>query len=80
MNEKIEQLAKQAGMVMYPTGLGIQENTLWGDRNINKFAELIIKECIDCVGWVGKMNTNAVEPVHTANAISNRISKQFGVK
>ena len=45
MNKQIEELAKQAGMVMYPTGLGITENTLWGDRNISKFAELIIKEC-----------------------------------
>jgi hypothetical protein len=49
MNKKIEQLATQAGMVMYPTGLGIQENTLWGDRNIGKFAELIIAECIDSI-------------------------------
>jgi len=45
MNERIEQLAKEAGMVMYPTGLGISENTLWGDRNIGKFAELLIQEC-----------------------------------
>jgi hypothetical protein len=47
MNEKIKEIAKQAGMVMYPTGLGIQENTIWGDQNISKFAELLIKECID---------------------------------
>ncbi|NCP98400.1 hypothetical protein GW796_00805 [archaeon] len=45
MNERIEALAKQAGMVMYPTGLGISENTLWGDRNIGKLADLIIQEC-----------------------------------
>ena len=45
MNERLEQLAKEAGMVMYPTGLGISENTLWGDRNIGKFAELIVQEC-----------------------------------
>lgn len=46
MNEKINEIAKKAGMVMYPTGLGIQENTIWGDRNISKFAELIINECM----------------------------------
>lgn len=45
MNERIEHLAREAGMVMYPTGIGISENTLWGDRNITNFAELIIKEC-----------------------------------
>lgn len=45
MNERIKELAEQAGMVMYPTGLGISENTLWGDKNISKFAELIVREC-----------------------------------
>ena len=45
MNERIKELAIQAGMVSYPTGLGISENTIWGDRNIAMFAELIIKEC-----------------------------------
>jgi hypothetical protein len=47
MNEKIKLLAEQAGMVLYPTGLGISENTIWGDRNIAKFAELIVQECTD---------------------------------
>lgn len=47
MNGRIQELATQAGMVMYPTGLGISENTLWGDRNIEKFAEMIIKECVE---------------------------------
>ena len=45
MNERIETLAKQAGMVEYPTGLGIKENTIWSDRNIEQFAELIVREC-----------------------------------
>lgn len=47
MNTLIETLAKQAGMVQYPTGLGISENTLWGDRNIAQFAELIVRECAE---------------------------------
>jgi hypothetical protein len=46
MNERIQALATQAGMVEYPTGIDIKENTLWGDRNISKFAELIVKECM----------------------------------
>ncbi|CAB4129909.1 hypothetical protein UFOVP116_174 [uncultured Caudovirales phage] len=44
MNTLIETLAKQAGMVKYPTGLGISENTIWGDRNIEQFAKLIIQK------------------------------------
>lgn len=50
MNKEIKKFAEQAGMVMYPTGLGVSENTIWGDRNIEKFAELIVKECIDYCG------------------------------
>ena len=44
-----------------------------------KFAELIVQECIDCAKWVGRMNTTAVEPVNTAHAIVKRIEKHFGV-
>ena len=51
MNTLIERLAKQAGMVEYPTGLGISENTLWGDRNIAQFAKLIVQECAE---WCGR--------------------------
>lgn len=49
LNSKIAEIAKKAGMVEYPTGLGIKENTIWGDINISKFAELLIKECADIV-------------------------------
>ena len=28
----------------------------------------------------GKMNTNSIEPIHTAHAINQRIKKQFGVE
>ena len=45
-----------------------------------KFAELIIQECMSCSIWVGKMNTDSVEPVHTAHAINQRIKQQFGVE
>jgi hypothetical protein len=44
------------------------------------FAELIVQECMACSTWVGKNNTNSVEPVHTAHAINQRIKQQFGVE
>ena len=43
-----------------------------------KFAELIVRECINCAEWVGRMNVTAVEPVNTAHAIVKRIEKHFG--
>jgi hypothetical protein len=74
MNEKIEALAKQAGMVMYPTGLGIKENTLWGDRNIAKFAELLIKEC-------ARISTNADDTMtNQGEASAQAFMEHFGVK
>ena len=64
MNERIRQLALQAG---------VQDNP---DREgLVLFAELIIRECMACSTWVGKMNTNSVEPVHTAHAINQRIKE-----
>lgn len=42
MNELIKKIAEQAGMEDYPD-YGI--NTLYGDETIEKFAELIVKEC-----------------------------------
>ena len=49
MNERIQELATRAGMVIYPTGLGVEENTLWGDKNIEQFAKLIVQECITTI-------------------------------
>ena len=90
MNDQIKELAEQAGLkseiMLDESSRGVECFVTQVDGSVpsvhlwEKFAELLIKECIDCAEWVGKMNTNAVEPVHTANAISNRIAKQFGVK
>jgi hypothetical protein len=44
------------------------------------FAELLIQQCMACSTWVGKNNTNSVEPVHTAHAINQRIKQHFGVE
>jgi hypothetical protein len=44
------------------------------------FAELIVQECMACSTWVGKMNTNSVEPIHTAHAINQRIKQHFGLE
>ena len=45
-----------------------------------KFAELLIQQCMACSTWVGKMNTNSVEPIRTAHAINRRIKEHFGVE
>ena len=75
MNERIETLAKAAGYDMINKAamraLGF---------DVEKFAELIVKECMACSTWVGNVNKTAIEPVHTAQAINQRIKKHFGVE
>jgi hypothetical protein len=71
MNERIKELAEQASKEAFPLG-----SMAW----MEKFAELIVRECMTCSTWVGKNNTNSVEPVHTAHAINQRIKEHFGVE
>ena len=75
MNERIRELAEQAGYL--PDGFGVGH---WDMPECKKFAELIVQECMACATWVGRMNTTAVEPVHTAHAINQRIKQHFGVE
>ena len=75
MNERIRELAEQA-MIQTPHEFGGTYFTF----SKEKFAELLIQQCMACSTWVGKNNTNSVEPVHTAHAINQRIKQQFGVE
>jgi hypothetical protein len=78
MNKRIIELAEQAKChADYYAMLSSEpEQEIFTE----KFAELIVEECMACSTWVGKMNTNLVEPVHTAHAINQRIKQQFGVE
>jgi hypothetical protein len=76
MNERIKELECQCWEDKAPE---------WAENvmmvfDIEKFAELIVRECMACSTWVGKVNTNSVEPIHTAHAVNQRIKKHFGVE
>jgi len=75
MNERIKLLAEQAG-IFRPKEFYQHIDAL----QLEKFAELLIQQCMACSTWVGKNNTNSVEPLHTAHAINQRIKQQFGVE
>ena len=84
MNERIRELADEAEKYASEKdgkydGAG-NLNWQWQDIKMEKFAELLIRQCMACSTWVGKMNTNSIEPIHTAHAINQRIKKQFGVE
>jgi hypothetical protein len=77
MNERIRELINEA--------TSFKEGLIEGKHDIEvfdkeKFAELIIRKCMACSTWVGRVNNNAIEPVHTAQAINQRIKQQFGVE
>lgn len=77
MNERIKELAFRAGFI------GESMNPIFGtcqETALKNFAELIVRECLDCATWVGEFNKNPVEPVHTARAINKRIKQRFGVE
>ena len=75
MHERVQQLAEQAG-IFRPKEFYQHIDAL----QLEKFAELLIQQCMACSTWVGKNNTNSVEPLHTAHAINQRIKQQFGVE
>ena len=81
MNERIRQLAEQVGAVQNVLAMGRHDGVLFTVFELEKFAELIIQECMACSTWVGKVNENVKEPgpIHTAHAINQRIKKHFGV-
>lgn len=47
MRKRIKELATQAGMQECRLGYGMPENVLWGESDIEQFAQLIVQECID---------------------------------
>jgi hypothetical protein len=73
MNERIKQLAEQAGMVKFPPSIEteLQKNILFGDGQIEKFAELIVLECASAVNSRDDSDTGFW---------ANIIKEHFGVK
>lgn len=81
MNERIQALAEQAKQYAREQMAHPMDPNLFSAAVFQeKFAELIIQECLDCANWVGESNKNPVEPVHTAHAINKRIKQRFGVE
>ena len=78
MNERIIELAEQAGLKVNPDGeIG---PAFFGsvDAGYRKFAELIVKECAD---WIdGSPSTDAGQLVLTKSFIIANIKDHFGVE
>jgi len=90
MNELIKELAEQAGIVMIPNSKPISIQGLVTE--LDKFAELIVKECINreellgaiARGWCSEKNEHKTMDSDLALAIFDEVEQQikqkFGVE
>ena len=75
MNERIRELAEQAGAVFEKTnGLNDCPQDSLVDDEIQKFAELIVRECAE------QVITGPNGPAHYAVEAAIRLKKHFGVE
>ena len=74
MNERIKELAEQAGLE-FDNDLALEPEPIYytTQKDLEKFAELIVRECID---WC---NAHARDD-GTAQRIAEDIKKDFGVE
>lgn len=70
MNERILELAKQAGIELFEDKAFKWSVIAGTDHHLQKFAELIVKECVDI----------ADEYDGAGSTIVSRIKKHFGVE
>ena len=79
MNERIRELAEQATSIVEMVGpQGYTSSYANFDRE--KFAELIVRECIDCADIVGQVNIASGYPNSTAHHVKQKIREHFGVE
>ena len=76
MNERMKQMAERCGLY----GVADYDNTISEDVSkvrLDKFAELIVKECIDAL-WTEECHTSDLA-VEDYNRKSKKIKQHFGV-
>lgn len=75
MNEKIKQLAMQAGTIEQ-TG-----PELWSDNQVEKFAELIVKECLSIVKLAhGEGNEDTYSYDEALEHAESNLRDHFGIE
>ena len=74
MNERIKQLAEQAGI--YKLDLS-DETEYW---IIEKFAELIVRDCMNAAQRISELRGATEEHIYGADTACVLISKLYGVK
>lgn len=78
MNQRIQELAEQAGFC-HDINNGIY---LCAPMHMEKFAELIVRECMNIAkNWQDQLeNANSLSESNAVGIVAYRIARQFGVK
>lgn len=85
MNKRIKELAIQSGFSNYDEDEGLYSPYIegeWLNDELKKFAELIVKECMDKVSKWGTchIEDNVVHHSNIADDINEDLRKHFGIK
>jgi hypothetical protein len=83
MNERIRELTKQAGISILYEYDGYDGHAAVANlKDIEKFAELIVRECLDIAkNWEDELeNANMLSESNAAGIVAYRIARQFGVE
>jgi len=73
MNERIRELAEQAGGEFYEGFAGSTNFVKFAEDDFEKFAELIVRECVEVVG-------DCSVQFATRSQITEEIKQHFGVE
>ena len=82
MNERIRELAEQAGISIIPNSRPISIMGL--TTELEKFAELIVEECVEQLELIRKYRYDRIQPLETQQTIIDecqyQIKQHFGVE
>jgi len=78
VNERIQELAEQCRIETY----GVNGELLTFGFDEEKFAELIVRECMNIAkNWQDQLeNANSLSESNAVGIVAYRIARQFGVK
>lgn len=84
MNERVKELAQQAGVLAdYGEDIKKGRYSIGGSyQSMEKFAELIVRECMNIAkNWEDQLeNANSLKESNAVGIVAYRIARQFGVK
>ncbi len=81
MNERIKELAEQAGLSHMPSNYPDMADLYKGaDFELEKFAELIVQECVDRIKNADMTDLEGSDPDDVLWLVERQIVKHFGVE